>query len=73
MPLSPGVGAALAGRLHAQPQQHLRWLLPLIGTAVALMLGMAYGYTAVLMIAALCYGIALAAMPRCETRLPVEE
>ena len=141
-----GAGAALAGRLHAQPQQHLRWILPLIvvlvvgtafltplvlsaalalplvwrillalcliaplgvllglpfptglrvvahtapvlvpwawgvnsfctviGTAVALMLGMAYGFTAVLMIAALCYGIALAAMPRCETPLPVEE
>src|SRR5262249_1576057 len=30
-----------------------------IGTAVALLLGMAYGFTAVLVLAALCYGMAL--------------
>ena len=41
-----------------------------IGTAVALMLGMAGGFTAVLVIAALCYVIALAAMLRRETLLP---
>jgi len=141
-----GVGASLAGRLRAQPRQHLRWIIPLIlvtligtafltplvlsatlalplvwrillallliaplgvllglpfptglrvvaheasmlvpwawgvngfftviGTAVALMLGMAGGFTAVLVIAALCYVIALAAMLRRETLLPVEE
>ena len=141
-----GMGASLAGRLRAQPRQHLRWIIPLIlvtlvgiafltplvlsaalalplvwrillallliaplgvllglpfptglrvvaheasmlvpwawgvngfftviGTAVALMLGMACGFTAVLVIAALCYVIALAAMLRRETLPPVEE
>jgi hypothetical protein len=141
-----GVGAALAGRLHSRPRQHLRWIIPLlvvtlvgtasvtplvfaaalalplvwrillalcviaplgvllglpfptglrvlaqeatalvpwawgingcftvIGTAVALMLGMAYGFKAVLGMAALCYGIALAAMWRRETPFPVQE
>jgi hypothetical protein len=43
-----------------------------IGTTVALILGMACGFTAVLMIAGLCYAIALAAMLRRETLLPVE-
>ena len=43
-----------------------------IGTAVALMLGMACGFKAVLVIADLCYVIALAAMLRCETPLPAE-
>lgn len=140
-----GMGASLAGHLHSQPQQHLRWIIPLllvtlvvtasltpwlfaaalalplvwrillallliaplgvllglpfptglrvvaneaaalvprawgvngfftvIGTAVALMLGMACGFKAVLVIADLCYVIALAAMLRCETPLPAE-
>jgi hypothetical protein len=44
-----------------------------IGTAVALLLGMAFGFTAVLILAALCYGIAFAAMLPGETPLPVEE
>jgi hypothetical protein len=43
-----------------------------IGTTVALMLGMACGFTAVLMMAGLCYVIALAAMMRRETLLSVE-
>jgi hypothetical protein len=141
-----GVGASLAGRLRAQPRQHLRWIillilvtlvgtafltpavlsaalaLPLvwrilvallliaplgtllglpfptglhvvaneapvlvpwawgvngfftvIGTTVALILGMAFGFTAVLVIAGLCYVIALAAMLGRETQLPVQE
>ena len=44
-----------------------------IGTAVALMLGMAYGFKAVLGMAALCYVIALAAMWRRETPFPMQE
>jgi len=44
-----------------------------IGTAVALMLGMALGFKAVLMLAALCYIITLAAMWRCETPLLVQD
>ena len=141
-----GVGAALAGRLDAQPRQHLRWIIVLIlvmlvgtafltpvvlsaalalplvwrilvallliaplgvllglpfptglrvvaheasvlvpwawgvngfftviGTTVALILGMAFGFTAVLMMAGLCYVLALAAMLGRETQLPVQE
>jgi hypothetical protein len=44
-----------------------------IGTAVAVLLGMAFGCTAVLMLAALCYGIARAVMLPRATPLPVEE
>ena len=44
-----------------------------IGTAVALLLGMAFGFTVVLGLAALCYVIALAVMLPRETPLPVEE
>jgi hypothetical protein len=44
-----------------------------IGTTVALILGMAFGFTAVLVIAGLCYVIALAAMLGRETQLPVQE
>jgi hypothetical protein len=44
-----------------------------IGTAVALLLGMVFGFTAVLGLAALCYTIALAVMLPRETPLPVEE
>jgi len=43
-----------------------------IGTTAALILGMACGFTAVLMMAGLCYVIAFAAMLRRETLLPVE-
>ena len=43
-----------------------------IGTAMAVPLGMAFGFTAVLMLAALCYGIALAVMLPRATSLPVE-
>jgi hypothetical protein len=44
-----------------------------IGTGVALLLGMAFGFTMVLGLAALCYAIALAVMRPRETPLPVEE
>ena len=44
-----------------------------IGTAVALLLGMVFGFTVVLGLAALCYVIALAVMLPRETPLPVEE
>ena len=43
-----------------------------IGTAAGLMLGMAYGFKVVLVLAALCYVIALAAMLRRETPFPVQ-
>src|SRR5262249_29262745 len=43
-----------------------------IGTAVGLILGMAFGFKAVLVLASLCYVIALAAMRHCETPLPAE-
>jgi hypothetical protein len=43
-----------------------------IGTTVALILGMACGFTAVLMMAGLCYVIARVAMMRRKTLLPVE-
>jgi hypothetical protein len=43
-----------------------------IGTAMAVLLGMAFGFTAVLMLAALCYGIALAVMLPRATLLSVE-
>jgi hypothetical protein len=43
-----------------------------IGTTVALILGMACGFTVVLMLAGLCYVIALAALRRRETLLPAE-
>ena len=41
-----------------------------IGTVIALMLGMAFGFKAVLVLAALCYVIALAAMWRCAMPFP---
>src|SRR5262249_7664157 len=44
-----------------------------IGTAAALMLGMACGFKVVLVLAALCYVVALAALWRCATPLPVED
>ncbi len=47
-------------------------LCTVIGTTVALILGMAFGFTVVLMMAGLCYMIALVAMMRRETLLPVE-
>jgi len=48
-------------------------LLATVSLGSALMLGMACGFTAVLVIAALCYVIALAAMLRRETLPPAEE
>jgi hypothetical protein len=44
-----------------------------IGPAVGLLLGMAFGCMVVVLLTALCDGIALVAMLPCETMLPVEE